>query len=243
MVVMIASISFSGYFAIRAAGPDKGIALTSLFAGLASSTALTLHFARLSRRPGLDVNLLASGILLATATLFPRILAITVVLHKELALALLPPMSMMALVVLLPGLLSWARRSTATKGKKALRLENPLELGAALRFGALLAAVMLLTRLLSDVFGAAGVLVLGIVSGLADLNAITLSVIRISQESLDLSLAAWAVTLASVSNGIFKSAVAWIVGGSALGLRVALPVLLAGIAGPLILLITDKWPL
>jgi uncharacterized membrane protein (DUF4010 family) len=181
-------------------------------------------------------------IALATATLFPRILVITALLHKELALMLLQPMSMMAVVVLLPGLLTWQRRGTGTEGK-ALQLENPLELGSALRFGALLAVVLLLTRLMSDVFGGTGVLVLGIVSGVADLNAITLSMARMSQETLDLSLAAWAVSLASVSNGIFKSAMAWSVGGSGLGLRVTLPALLAGIVGPAFLWITTGSPL
>ena len=50
MVVLIASVSFVGYFAIRVGGAEKGILFTSLFAGLSSSTALTLHFPRESQR-------------------------------------------------------------------------------------------------------------------------------------------------------------------------------------------------
>ena len=73
MVVLIAAISFIGYFAVKEAGARKGGIFTGLFAGLASSTALTLHFSRLARgRPDLG-PMLATGILLASGTTFPRL--------------------------------------------------------------------------------------------------------------------------------------------------------------------------
>ena len=88
MVVLIASISFSGYFAMKFVGERKGILLTSLFAGLASSTALSLHFARLAQsRPDLTTYL-AAGILIACGTMLPRMAIIACLINPALFPAL-----------------------------------------------------------------------------------------------------------------------------------------------------------
>lgn len=63
MVVLIAGISFVGYFLVKIAGTKKGVILTALAAGMASSTALTLHFSRLSTQKKTLKSTLASGIL------------------------------------------------------------------------------------------------------------------------------------------------------------------------------------
>jgi uncharacterized membrane protein (DUF4010 family) len=98
-----------------------------------------------------------------------------------------------------------------------------------------------LVQQMGQAFGGAGVLALGAISGVADLNAITLSV-QMSRNALDLSLAVSAIVLGSVSNGLFKSALAWVVGGSRLGLRVALSLMASGVAGPLTVWATGNWP-
>ncbi|MDA3868366.1 MAG: DUF4010 domain-containing protein, partial [Gammaproteobacteria bacterium] len=84
MVVLIAAISFVGYFAIKIAGARRGIIFTGLFGGLASSTALTLHFSRLSHRNKALESIRAMGILLACGTMFPRMLLVASVIHPEL---------------------------------------------------------------------------------------------------------------------------------------------------------------
>ena len=65
MVVMIAGISFAGYMAVKIAGARKGILFTGLFAGFASSTALTLHYSRLARVDRELTKVLAAGVLIA----------------------------------------------------------------------------------------------------------------------------------------------------------------------------------
>jgi len=230
MVVLIASISYVGYFAVKVAGPHKGIMLTSLFAGLASSTALTLHLSRLARGSRVDPGLPASGILIANATLFPRVLVIVLVLEPPLVPRLALPMSVMTLLVLLPSLLYWHRRS-AKDSDATIPLQNPLELKTAMRFGAFLAAVMLAGRLLAEHLGDSGVIGLAAVSGIADLNAITLSVARMSGEHLSTATAVFALTLASAVNATVKTGVATMIGGPALGWRVGLPLLTASLTG------------
>ncbi|RME32548.1 MAG: DUF4010 domain-containing protein [Gammaproteobacteria bacterium] len=72
MVVLISAISFAGYFATRIAGPRRGLMLTALGGGLASSTAVTLNYARLGREQQALQGLLAAGVLAASTTMFPH---------------------------------------------------------------------------------------------------------------------------------------------------------------------------
>ena len=230
MVVLIASISCVGYFAVKVAGANKGILLTSLFAGLASPTALTLHLARLASRKSTKGSLLAAGILVANGTLFPRILVIVAAVQPTLVASLAAPMAVMALLVYGPSLALWLRHSADGNGE-AVRLKNPLELKTALRFGVFLAFVMLAGNLLAETFGDRGIIWLAAISAVADLNAITLSVARLSQGELTLSVAVIAIVVAAAMNGLIKTAVSAIVGGAAVGLRVGVPLVASSIAG------------
>ncbi|HMB37509.1 MAG TPA: DUF4010 domain-containing protein, partial [Wenzhouxiangellaceae bacterium] len=81
MVVLIAALSFVGYFAVRIAGPRAGTIFTAAFGGLASSTATTLNLARLARRKHTGMRLLAGGILLACGTMFPRMVLVATIVH------------------------------------------------------------------------------------------------------------------------------------------------------------------
>lgn len=130
MVVLIASISFVGYFAIKIGGAERGILFTSVFAGLSSSTALTLQFSNLSRtQPNLS-NLLASGILLSCGTMFPRILIVLSVLNAQLVLSLWPVMLAMMAGLYIPAWLAW-RQNKAEFTEESPANRNPLALTSA----------------------------------------------------------------------------------------------------------------
>ena len=115
MVVLIASISFVGYFAMRVGGTEKGILFTSLFAGLASSTALTLHFSRLARQTPSLSPLLASGILLACGTMYLRILLYSLMISPALLDSLAVPVLLMTLTLYLPALVIWRNTAMAAR--------------------------------------------------------------------------------------------------------------------------------
>lgn len=230
MVVLIAAISYLGYFAVRMAGAASGVMLTGLLAGLASSTALTLQMARLAARPAADTNLLGAGILIANATLFPRILVIVSLIAPSLAGRLIPALVMMTLLTALAAALLWLGRGAASH-PASVRLDNPLALGMALRFGVLLAVVVLLGRFAAERFGDAGVLGVAAVSGIADLNAITLSIARMESDAVAARIAAFAIVLATTSNAVFKALLCAGMGGVALGVRAGLPLLATCAAG------------
>jgi uncharacterized membrane protein (DUF4010 family) len=230
MVVLIAAISFVGYFAVKLGGARNGVLFTGLFGGLASSTATTLHFARLGRRePGM-APALAAGILLACGTMMPRMLLVASVLNPALFAMLLPPVLAMALVSYAP-VVFYLRRKPDDEHGMSSPVDNPLELRTALTFGALLALVMLLGRALQDYFGDAGVLVLAAVSGITDVDAIVLSLARMSQDDLGMRVAVTGMVIAAAANNLTKGAMASAIAGRPVALRAGLPLFASAAVG------------
>ncbi|MBK5929804.1 MgtC/SapB family protein [Halochromatium salexigens] len=230
LVVLIATISYVGYFAIKVFGANAGVALTGLLAGLASSTALTLQMARIARHQHARANLIATGILIANTTLFPRILVIVALLKPTLAPALAPPLTGMTLLTFVPTLVFWLRRRAPLEAD-VLQVSNPLALGQALRFGLLLAVVMLVARISAEIFGSAGLLGVAAVSGVADLNAITLSIARMELEQIGQRTALIAILIALTTNALFKTLLCAAIAGPRLAWRIGLSLSAALLAG------------
>ena len=164
--------------------------------------------------------LLATAILLACGTMFPRMFLVASMLNPALLQPLLLPALAMALVVYLPALWFW-RETRRQKLALESPLKNPFELGPALVFGALLAAVMLLGEALRHAFGDAGLLALSAASGITDVDAITLSLSRMSTTDVTVPVAVLGIIIAAAANTLAKAAMAAGVGGRAVGLRVA----------------------
>lgn len=234
MVVMIASISFVGYFAIRVAGARKGILFTSLFAGLSSSTALTLHFARQSaKNPDFNPQF-AAGILIACGTMFPRILVYCLVINAALLPQLIWPVLVMTALLYGPALFIWQKNSKQQQISQPNLSQNPLDLSSALVFGFLLTAILLLGEFLKNAFGDAGVYALAATSGVADVDAITLSLTRMSNNGLAMDAAVLGIVIAAAVNNLVKSGIAWTIGNREAGLLVAVPMVLSLGAGLLV---------
>lgn len=233
MVVLIAGISYLGYFAIRIVGRQIGPVLTGALGGLVSSTAVTLDLSKLSAQSPNMENVLAAGILTACGTMFARTLLLTSVINPALSLVLFPALSIMTIITYLVAYLLW-HRERKFQTIDEIKLENPFQLGMALKFGAFLVAIMFLSKLLKIYFGDMGAYFLAAASGLADVDPITLSVSQMSNDSLSVSVAAKAILIAiSVNSGI-KSIFSWIIGSQALALRVGGTLVGAVVAGLLI---------
>jgi len=239
MVVMIAAISFVGYFAIRISGPRAGIVFTALFGGLASSTATTLNLSRLARQKDSGRSLLAGGILVACGTMFPRMLLLGTVIHPPVFAYLAGPALAMAVITYGPALWLLRRAGTEATSDKLLP-RNPLELIPALSFGALLALVMVLGQALTAWFGDVGVLALAAASGVADVDAITLSLAQMSGHDLTVSVAVMGIVIAAGVNSLIKGGMAFAIGGRDLGLRV-LPTLAAAVAGGMAVILIARY--
>ncbi|MEE9493225.1 MAG: MgtC/SapB family protein [Gammaproteobacteria bacterium] len=231
MVVLIAVISFVGYFSIKIGGTSKGAMFTGLFGGLVASTAVTLHFSKLARNNPSMTPALSTGILLACGTMLPRTLLVACLINPDIFQLMLIPAIVMALLIYMPGLWYWRSMSYKKEVSSSSPVKNPLEIKAALGFGVLLTVVMLLGKALKNWFGEAGVLMLAAASGIADVDAINLSLARMSQNDLALNIAVIGIIIAAVVNNLVKGGIATLIGGKAMGLRVGLPLLASAIGG------------
>ncbi len=232
MVVVIAAISFVGYFAIKIGGAHRGILFTGLFGGLASSTAVTLHLSRLGKQNQAVVPVAASGILIACGTAYVRMLIVVGLLAPSLLKDLWPPVVLMAVVTYLPLVLYRLGKTSGSLGTSST-LQNPLELKTALTFGAILTAVMLLSVVLRETYGDAGLMILAAVSGMADIDAMMLSLIGMTDNDLSSRLFVMALVITAASNSLVKGLMSGLIGGQQLFTRATLPLLLAGVAGVL----------
>jgi len=236
MVVLIAAVSFVGYFALKIGGPRRGAVFTGLFSGLVSSTALTLSFSRMARHNPAIQNALAAGILIACSAMFPRMLLLASIINVNLLHHLWFPTLVMTICLLLPTI--FYLRSTPHEPQSAHSpISNPLELKPAIVFGLFLAFIMLLSKILKVRFGDAGILILSAISGIMDVDAINLSLSRMSLEDLNAQVAATGITLAAVVNTLIKGSLASIIGGSYMGLRVGLPLAISALAGVVMLFV------
>ena len=200
-------------------------------AGLSSSTALTLHFSRQSRATDNLSPMLAVGILIACGTMFPRVLLVATMIHPAMFAALLPPVLVMTLLLYLPAFLMWRRVRRRVDIEQPQLKQNPLDLTAALLFGALLTAIMLAGEWLRNWLGEAGVYLLAASSGVADVDAINLSLTRMAQETITLNTAVMGIIIASVVNNLVKTGIAGVIGTRTLVLWVAGPMMLSLAAG------------
>lgn len=237
VVVMIAAISFVGYVAIKVLGPRIGTILTGFFGGLASSTALTLSFARLGKETPELQRLLASGVAIAAGTMFLRILLIVVLLSPPMLPGLSLPMGIMALVSYGGGLALWL--SGRGVGLTAhTPLPNPFELATAIKFGLFLAAILLASKYLQDYVGNAGVLALAAISGLADVDAISVSMARMANMGMSLPVAVAGVVVAAFVNTIIKGGMVVVLCGGVMGRRIAVLFTLICLSGTIALVLS-----
>jgi uncharacterized membrane protein (DUF4010 family) len=237
LVVLIAAISFVGYFAVRMAGARRGILFTSLFAGLSSTTALTLNFARLSRQAPQASRLLAAGILVACGTMFPRLLIYAYLINPEMISLLLLPVAMMALSLFIPAVFIWRKIGRTVSLEQPVLDRNPLDLSTALYFAVLITVILLLGEWLRDSVGEAGIYVLAAASGIADVDAITLSLTRLSQSSISIETAVLGIVIASAVNNLVKAGLTIWLGDRTLWTLVVVPMVLSLVVGLLVTLL------
>jgi uncharacterized membrane protein (DUF4010 family) len=201
VVLLVAGVNFVGYIALRLFG-SRGLGLAALLGGLVSSTAVTLSMASQARNNPHKAMLWASGVVLASEMMLVRILVWSTLNDSSLLELLWLPVLLW--LVWGAGVAYWFSRRDNTPSE-ALSVGNPLQLRSALVFALLYAAIKLLTQFGLVVFGNAGVYVVSALSGVADVDAIALSLSRLAASGdLTSSVAAFAVLLATISNTVFK---------------------------------------
>jgi uncharacterized membrane protein (DUF4010 family) len=233
-VILIAGLSLAGHVAARWRGAQQGLLWSGLLGALASSTAATLTLARAARAQPALVQAASAGIVSACGVMFARMALVAAALQPALARRMAGPLLLPAVVCFAAGAWFWHRRGDGS-GSAVHAHGRLFDLPTALAFGLLLGVVAVLSRAGQDALGDAGVYAVGFVSGFADVDAPLVANLQMAaQGQLAPAVAMAAIVLAVGANMLVKAAMAWGIGGAAVGRRVvaayAAALLAAGLA-------------
>jgi len=235
MVVLVSGISLSGYLLSRLLG-NRGILLSGILGGLASSTLVTLVYSKRSKEATENISIIyALAIVCACTMMFPRILFEIYIINRHLVMGLVPAF---AVIVATGSIVAFfIYKSKKGSGEtQAVPPENPLNLGTAIKFALIYAGVLWLVKFFNEQYGESGTYAAGIISGFADLDAITISMAR---SGLDQQIINKTILLATLSNTIVKLLLVLILGNNVLRKRASMglgALLVAGIVSFLFLL-------
>ncbi len=238
MVVLIVAISLSGYVAYKLLGAKVGTWLGGILGGLISSTATTVSYARRTVGTPQIAPLAALVIMIASCVSVARVLVeIAVVAPRFFPRLAAPLAAMLAACAAIAGALYFFSRREKTEMPE---LQNPAELRPALIFGGLYALVLLAVAAAKDYFGSPGLYAVGLLAGLTDMDAITLSSAKLVESGRTTVADGWrTILVAAMSNFVFKFGIVALLGHRALTLRIAIAFCLALASGGLIFVF---WP-
>lgn len=217
-VTLIMGVDYVGYVLHRTLGARRGAGLTGLLGGLTSSTAVTAAMARRGSSTPADIATGQMATFLANAVMAGRILVITSVVSRPLALALAPAMGGAAACLLLAALWKWRVSRAAPHDGSEVEIQNPLSIVAALKWGLFLSFVLVAAAVGRQLLGDRGLIAAAVLSGLADVDAITLAVSRQAVTGeLARDVAVLAIVVAAASNTVVKGGIAVVSGGRKYG--------------------------
>ncbi|HEX4955164.1 MAG TPA: MgtC/SapB family protein [Thermoanaerobaculia bacterium] len=236
MVVLIVGLDLAGYLGFKLLGQRGGAVLAGLLGGLISSTATTVTYSRRVKDEAALARLGSFVILLASGVVFARLIVeITAVAPGFLAQAG-PPLAVLLVVCVGLAFLTFQRADRA-EPTVLPEPKNPSQLKPALYFALIYAVVLVAVAVAREQFGSAGLYSVAVLSGLTDMDAITLSTSQlVSAGTLDPATGWRAIVLAGLSNLAFKTGVVAFLGPRALLRRILLGFGGVVVAGVLLLL-------
>lgn len=211
IVVVVLTFNFGGYLLLKFGSPSKGILLSALIGGLFSSTMIAWVFASRSREKPEYGPVYGAGIVLASSVMLVRVFILTTIFAFPVAKLLIFPLSMMLLASVVPAIISWRKEEQVQTG--ALDAGNPLDIKNALFFAGLYIATTLLMYYTREWLNASMAYVSAAITGIADIDAITLSTAKWAAVHPEQNKVARGLILAAIfSNSIFKLSVSLIRG-------------------------------
>ena len=235
MVVLVAALSYVGYFANRFFGERRGVLMTGLFGGLVSATALTLDLSRRGESDRDELDLLAAAIAIGGAAMLPRMLVIIAAIDQAVTHKVAWPLAAGTVASLLAA--AWfafrgRRVPHRSKIHQQQQLGNPFEIWTALEFGAILAVIMIVSQAAVAWIGQNGLYFAAVFSGLVNVDAISLTIATMAaQGRADVDTAVKAVLAAALVNILVRPFISAATAGAGLAWRVTIVVLATTIAG------------
>ena len=221
MVVLISGVSLAGYIALRLVGQRYGTLLLGAFGGMVSSTATTLVYAKHSRSNPNLLQVAVVVILIANLVVLVRLSIVSAVVSPSILPHLLPILGS-GLVFGLIATIFWWFKLNQKNHLPVPKISNPTELRTAISFGLLYAVVLFLAAWLSNIAGSSGLYMVALIAGLTDVDAITLTSLRLfEQDKLTVVETVTAISIGVISNISFKLGLIFFIAGSLLAKRCA----------------------
>ena len=202
IIVIVSFLNFIGYFLVKFVGSKKGIILTALLGGLISSTAVTWNYASRSKESTELSKKYSAGIIVASAIMFPRLALLAYIFNSEILKYLALPFGLLTLVCTAAALL--LMRGDNNIPTTNIKLGNPLNMLNAIGFGVVYLVILFAVFYSNQFFGENGLYYSALIAGLADTDAITISMAKFSLEGEKLKLAASVIIAATISNMLVK---------------------------------------
>ncbi|MEX2349923.1 MAG: MgtC/SapB family protein [Flavobacteriaceae bacterium] len=240
MVTLIVGISVIGYFIYKFLGKKVGLLSNSILGGLISSTATTVSYAK-KTKDAADIDKLSAFVIVgASAIALVRIVIEMGVVIPERLPEIIAPIAIEFVVIVLLCVFLFYRIQKGKKEDKMPEPKNPAQLKTAIVFGLLYGVILLAVAFVNEEFENEALYVVAIISGLTDVDAITLSLSQImKQGSLETDTGWRLILLASLSNLFFKGILAATLGTKQLAKWVGIAFGICITAG---LLIIWLWP-
>ncbi len=221
IAIALAGVSFLGYAAVKYVGARHGVLLAAAAGGLVSSTAVTATNARRAAAGEGSPRLLAAGVALATAISFLRVVVIAAALQPVLLRFIAPPLVTAAVVAAAYAVAAVYWHPDGGGRHRAVKFRNPFGFWSVIGFALLLGAVIVVGRVLGEQLGSAGAIVGAAAMGLADVDAVTVSMARLVPQPLAPTVATFAILAAVLSNTASKLVIGAVVGRGRFAVEVA----------------------
>ncbi|MEF3255766.1 MAG: MgtC/SapB family protein [Deferribacterales bacterium] len=216
MVIILASISFMGYIAIKIVGTEKGILLSSIMGGLVSSTAVTVSLSKYYKENSTNQNFFIFGIIISWLIMYIRIFILTIIFSPKNFIYFFIPIFTISLVIAL--YLIFLKRNLIYQKDLNINIKNPIEISSSIKFASILSIISFIAEKGKELYGNTGILIVGLFSGFADVDAITIFLSKTSLNISMLKISLIGIFLASFVNTIIKNLLSFFIGGRNLAL-------------------------
>ena len=220
IIVIVSFLNFIGYFLVKFVGSKKGIILTAILGGLISSTAVAWNYASRSKESPELSKKYSAGIIVASAIMFPRLALLAYIFNSAILKYLALPFGLLTLVCIIATLI--LMRKDDNKPDTNIKLGNPLNMLNAIGFGVVYVVILYAVFYSEKIMGESGLYYSALIAGLADTDAITISMVKFSLDGEKLKLASSVIIAATLSNMFVKLSIVVFKGSKTSGKLVAL---------------------
>ncbi|MCK0131610.1 MgtC/SapB family protein [Flavobacteriaceae bacterium F08102] len=215
IIVIVSFLNFIGYFLVKFVGSKRGIILTAILGGLISSTAVAWNYASRSKESPELSKKYSAGIIVASAIMFPRLALLAYIFNHAILFYLALPFGILTIVCILATLM--LMRKDDNKPDTNIKLGNPLNMLNAIGFGVVYVVILFAVFYSEQYLGQRGLYFSALIAGLADTDAITISMSKFSLDGDKIKLASSVIMAATISNMLVKLGITYFKGSKSTG--------------------------